>query len=109
MANQELISTNEKIKNIFSKLNNWAIKNPKIFWPIAIVLLIFWYKFLFKPSVCECNKAAMDYVYKGKGSEKWTECAKSYESEIREYGKRNGQEYVNIYDEGIGYFSENCN
>jgi hypothetical protein len=29
------------------KLNNWAIKNPKIFWPISLILLIFWTRFIF--------------------------------------------------------------
>ena len=31
---------------IWGKMNIWAVKNPSIFWPIAIILLIVWIKFL---------------------------------------------------------------
>jgi hypothetical protein len=62
-----------------------------------------------KPSVCDCNKAAMKYVMNSSNSAgNWLDCAKSYEKEIRNYGKRNGFNEVNIYDEGIAYFADKC-
>jgi hypothetical protein len=62
-----------------------------------------------KPSICDCNKVSMRELYKNGGSGKWSDCVKSYEKEIREFGRKNGQNYVNIYDEGHIYFSQNCN
>ena len=56
----------EKKESNFKKLNKWARVNPKIFWPIVLVLLIFCYKFIdiaTTPSDCDCIKICRDGGY----------------------------------------------
>lgn len=58
----------KKVDNsFFRKANNWAITNPKIFWPIALITLFFWGKIIVyllepNPTWCDCDKAAGDAI-----------------------------------------------
>lgn len=102
-------SFGEKINNLYHKFLglNLYIKIFIISFFIVLVVNVFE---IGKPSICECNKISMRELYKNDGGGgKWSDCVKSYEKEIREYGRKNGQNYVNIYDEGHIYFSQNCN
>jgi hypothetical protein len=43
----EMAEKNYDKNTTWGKINIWAIKNPFIFWPIAITLLGMWFKILF--------------------------------------------------------------
>lgn len=91
------------MKKLMGISNSFSFKN------LSIAILGVLFLFGCSPSVCDCNKAAMKYAMSSENSAgDWLDCAKSYEDEIREYGKKNGLNEVNIYDYGIAYFAEKC-
>ncbi len=78
-----------KKENAIVKLNDWARRNPKIFWPIALVLLYFWFKFLINwtnPDVdpCKCVEVGVNAQIIGyhnlseKSKETFDDCENKY-------------------------------
>ena len=54
-------------KTFFTNINDWAVKNPKIFWPIGLTLIFLMVKLIINinapnPTWCDCDKAAGDAI-----------------------------------------------
>jgi hypothetical protein len=107
-------SKTSSTKNIsFSSLRKFNTYSRKtqlgiIFLFLMVLGSIFKVSGVGKPSICDCEKISLKEL-NGTPTGKWYDCVKSYEKEIREYGRNNGQNYVNIVDEGHLYFNQNCN
>lgn len=125
-------SSLEGKKNTFSinEINNWAKKNPKIFWPISLVLLLFLFTFLFDltgPSACDCanivndknteNELKFNNAFEGNGSidfenDKWIkkgkQCMKKF-TKMKEWEIDSYQSMGNfISDEAIENAKKEC-
>jgi hypothetical protein len=54
-------------KKKLNKINNWAVKNPKTFWLIGIVIIFIMVKVIINitkpnPTWCDCDKAAGEAI-----------------------------------------------
>lgn len=114
--------------SLFEKINNWAIKNPKIFWPIGLLLIFLMIRFISsggissKPSKCDC-KTVMSY---GEGSVEAAkrilnynagenfmaasqrECTLKYWDEIKKFTESSSLRSGTPADNAIEYFTFEC-
>lgn len=66
-SKQPPMNQNQENNTIFKAANNWAIKNPLIFWPVALIGLFFGTKLMLaalepNPSWCDCDKAVGEAI-----------------------------------------------
>lgn len=66
-SKQTPMNQNQENNTMFKAANNWAIKNPKIFWPVALIGLFFGIKLMLvalepNPSWCDCDKAVGEAI-----------------------------------------------
>jgi len=107
VGNLNIESIKENLSSLYHKFLGLNLYIKIIIGSIFIVLVGNTFE-IGKPSICDCSQISQDAILKNDNSG-WYDCVKSYENEIREYGKSNGLNYVDVFDEGHLYFNQKCN